>query len=78
LTPHIAGEHAIADSLLKVWQGTGAAIVLPLLVLAVALESFLGYGLARFLARVRPDLLPVAAGPAAAEPSRPAPAARTP
>jgi cobalt/nickel transport system permease protein len=66
LTPEVAGEHAIADSLLRAWQGTGAAIVLPLLALAVAVESFLGYGLARFLDRVRPDLLPVPAGPAAA------------
>lgn len=61
LTPAAAGEHAIAESLLRVWQRTGAAIVLPLLLLAVALESFLGYGLARFLARVRPELLPAPA-----------------
>jgi cobalt/nickel transport system permease protein len=77
LTPEVAGEHAISESLLLVWQRAGAAIVVPLLVLAVALESFLGYGLARFLARVRPDLLPApggAAAPAAGGASGPGPA----
>ena len=61
LTPDVAGEHVIAESLVRLWQSTGAAIVLPMLALAVALESLLGYGLGHFLARVRPDLLPAAA-----------------
>lgn len=61
LTPAVAGEHAIAESLVRVWHRVGAGIVIPLLVAAIALESFLGYGLAHFLARVRPDLLPVPA-----------------
>jgi hypothetical protein len=33
-------------------------VLLPLLALAVGIESLLGYGLAGFLDRVRPDLLP--------------------
>ena len=66
LTPAVAGEHAVAESLVRVWHRTGAAIVVPQLLAAVALESFLGYGLAHFLARVRPDLLPTAASPGGA------------
>ena len=61
LTPLAAGEHAISESLVRAWHTTGAAIVIPLLLAAVALESFLGYGLAHFLSRVRPDLLPAPA-----------------
>ena len=71
LTPGVAGEHAVAESLVRVWQGTGAMLVVPLLALAVALESLLGYGLGHFLARVRPDLLPAPARPRIA-PDRPA------
>jgi hypothetical protein len=70
-TPGVAGEHAVAESLVRVWQRTGAAIVIPILALAVALESLLGYGLGHFLARVRPDLLPGSARPSSA-PDRPA------
>ena len=58
LTPEVTGEHAISESLVRAWHRTGALIVIPLLLAAVALESFLGYGLAHFLSRVRPDLLP--------------------
>jgi cobalt/nickel transport system permease protein len=61
LTPTAAGEHAISESIVQAWHRVGAAIVVPLLLAAVALEAFLGYGLAHFLARVRPDLLPVPA-----------------
>ena len=61
LTPTVAGEHDVAASLIRVWHRVGAAIVIPLLLVAVALESLLGYGLAHFLSRVRPDLLPVPA-----------------
>jgi len=70
-TPGVAGEHAVAESLVRVWQRTGAAIVIPILALAVALESLLGYGLGHFLARVRPDLLPGSARPSSAS-DRPA------
>jgi len=72
LTPGLAGEHVIAESLLRAWQRVGAAVVLPLLLVAVAVESFLGYGLARFLARVRPDLLPAPARDRAGTPAGPA------
>jgi len=71
LTPGVAGEHAVAESLFRIWQQTGAAIVIPILALAVALESLLGYGLGHFLARVRPDLLPGPVRPSSAS-DRPA------
>ena len=71
LSPRVASEHDVAESLVRVWHRTGAAVVIPLLGLAVALESLLGYGLGHFLARVRPDLLPVPARPRNA-PDRPA------
>jgi cobalt/nickel transport system permease protein len=74
LTPTVAGEHVISESLVRAWHRTGAAIVIPLLLAAVALESFLGYGFAHFLSRVRPDLLPVPAprrGTPAASPTTP-------
>lgn len=74
LTPNVAGEHVISESLVRAWHRAGAAIVIPLLVAAVALESFLGYGLAHFLSRVRPDLLPAPASPGRA----PAATATTP
>ena len=56
-------EHALA------WLRGGAvlAVLVPMLALAVGVESMLGFGLARFLDRVRPDLLPGHA-PAAPEP----------
>jgi cobalt/nickel transport system permease protein len=59
LTPNIAGEHEIAAGLVRAAHGAGATIVLAMLLAAVAIEALLGYGLARFLARVRPDLLPL-------------------
>jgi len=46
--------------------------MLAMLVAAVAIEALLGYGLARFLARVRPDLLPLppaSRGAASSDPS---------
>ncbi len=59
-------EHALA------WLRGGAvlAVLVPLLAVAVGIESMLGYGLARFLGRVRPDLLPgrAAPGPGGATP----------
>jgi len=68
LTPGVAGEHEVAHSLVVAMQGTGAAIVIPMLLAAVAIESLLGYGLARFLDRVRPDLLPAPGGARTAAP----------
>ena len=62
LTPDVAGEHEVAHTLVAVWHRIGASVVVPLLLLAVALEALLGYGLAGFLNRVRPDLLPVPSG----------------
>jgi len=73
LTPSLAGEHQIAHALVQGIQRAGAAIVLPMLAAAIAIEALLGYGLARFLDRVRPDLLPA---PSPARARRPA-AART-
>lgn len=66
LTPDVAGEHEVAHSIVSVWHRAGAAVVAPLLLLAVALEALLGYGLAGFLARVRPELLPRPEGDALA------------
>jgi cobalt/nickel transport system permease protein len=62
LTPNVAGNQEVEHTLIEVWHRVGAAIVVPLLLLAVALEALLGYGLAHFLDRVRPDLLPVVPG----------------
>jgi len=58
MSPQIAGEHEVKHQLVAVGHRLGTAIVVPMLLLAVALEALLGYGLARFLDRVRPDLLP--------------------
>ncbi len=66
LTPDVAGEHEVAHTIVSVWHRVGAAVVVPLLLLAVALEALLGYGLAGFLDRVRPELLPRPAGDDAA------------
>jgi cobalt/nickel transport system permease protein len=71
LTPDIAGEHEIARGLVRGIHGVGAAIVLAMLLTAVAIESLLGYGLARFLARVRPDLLPSPSATRGGRPRRP-------
>jgi hypothetical protein len=70
LTPGVAGDREVAHTLVQLGHRAGAAIVIPLLLAAVALEALLGYGLAHFLDRVRPELLPspeprVAADPAA-------------
>jgi len=69
LTPDAAGNREVEHTLIEVWHRAGAAVVIPLLLAAVALEALLGYGLARFLARVRPDLLPVPAARLAADPA---------
>lgn len=66
LSPTLLGDHEVAESLRWLRGGVLLAILLPLLGLAVGIESLLGYGLARFLDRVRPDLLPRRDGEAAA------------
>jgi cobalt/nickel transport system permease protein len=73
LSPGLLGSHEIAHELGWLRGGVLAAVLLPLLATAVGIESLLGYGLARFLDRVRPDLLPRAAGrgTAAVEAARP-------
>jgi cobalt/nickel transport system permease protein len=50
--------------------GLFAGVTLALWLLAIAAESGVAFGIGRFLARVRPDLLPAAAGGAAAVPAR--------
>jgi cobalt/nickel transport system permease protein len=75
LTPDAAGHREVEHRLIEMWHHVGAAVVVPLLLAAVALEALLGYGLARFLDRVRPDLLPT---PASGSAARPAPSPSTP
>lgn len=58
LSPEVGGNHEVRHQLVVIGHGVGLAIGVPMLLLAVALEALLGYGLARFLDRVRPDLLP--------------------
>jgi hypothetical protein len=58
LTPSLLGDHEVSHALDWLRSGVLLAVLLPLLGLAVGIESLLGYGLARFLDRVRPDLLP--------------------
>jgi len=63
LTPNIMGEHEIAADLVHGIHRLGATVMVAMLLAAIAIEALLGYGLARFLARVRPDLLPVPPAP---------------
>ncbi len=58
LTPAIAREHEVAEGLRFLQRGLLFTVLVPMLAAAIALESLLAYGLARFLSRVRPDLLP--------------------
>ncbi|MEO5989847.1 MAG: energy-coupling factor ABC transporter permease [Candidatus Eisenbacteria bacterium] len=62
LTPRIAGQHEMAEGLRFLQGGLLLTVLVPMLVGAIALESLLAYGLARFLSRVRPDLLPALPG----------------
>ena len=67
LSPASGDEHEVAHALTWLRGGAVLAVLLPMLGGAVAIESMLGFGLARFLDRVRPDLLPGRVGvPAAA------------
>jgi cobalt/nickel transport system permease protein len=71
LTPNIVGEHDIAAGFVQVLHRVGGAVIVAMLVAAIAIEALLGYGLARFLARVRPDLLPVPHGMRGSPPGGP-------
>lgn len=51
-----------ADPALKARVGVVAGLAFPMALLGVAAESAVAYGAARFLSRVRPDLLPPPAG----------------
>ena len=73
MSPSMSGDQAVAHELRWLQGGILLGVLLPLLALAVGVESLLGYGLAGFLDRVRPDLLPRGADRAsvAAEAARP-------
>jgi cobalt/nickel transport system permease protein len=58
LDASLAGEHEVAEAVQFAKGGLLLAILLPMLIAAVTVESLLGLGIARFLDRVRPDLLP--------------------
>lgn len=62
LQPAAAAEHEISEALQFAKGGVLLAILLPMLAAAITVESLLGLGIARFLDRVRPDLLPAAPG----------------
>jgi cobalt/nickel transport system permease protein len=69
VSPSAVREHEVAHALTWLRGGALLAVLLPLMGLAVAIESLLGFGLARFLDRVRPDLLPGRRSAPAAEPA---------
>jgi cobalt/nickel transport system permease protein len=58
LAPATADGHEMSHTVVGLMRGAGALVVVPMLLLAVAVEALLGAGLGGFLARVRPDLLP--------------------
>ena len=58
LAPGAGGAPEVAGPLRWLRAGALGVVLVPMLAGAIALESLLGYGLARFLSRVRPDLLP--------------------
>ena len=58
LSPHVTGDEQAIHQVVHIAHGVGLIVMIGLLLLAVALESLLGYGLAGFLERVRPELLP--------------------
>jgi ABC-type Co2+ transport system permease subunit len=65
LSPVAAADEEVHHTIRWLQGGALVALLAPLLLVAVSVESLLGYGLAQFLDRVRPDLLP---GTAAAAP----------
>lgn len=58
VSPAALREHEVTHALAWLRHGAVAVTVGVLLAVAVTVESLLGFGLARFLERVRPDLLP--------------------
>lgn len=58
VSPGEMHDTEVAHALGWLRGGAVAAVLLPMLGMAIGVEAMLGYGLARFLARVRPDLLP--------------------
>lgn len=58
LSPAIAGDEEVHHTLRWLQGGALFAMLVPLLAAAVGVEALLAFGLARFLDRVRPDLLP--------------------
>jgi cobalt/nickel transport system permease protein len=68
IAPRTGAEHEVAHALGWIKGGTLALVLVPTLALAVGIEALLGFGLARFLDRVRPDLLPRPGGASAPAP----------
>lgn len=62
LSPAVAADAEVHHTLRWLQGGALVAVLLPLLLIAVTVEALLGYGLAQFLDRVRPDLLPPTPG----------------
>jgi cobalt/nickel transport system permease protein len=62
LDVHLGREHEVSEALQFAKGGLLLAILLPMLAAAVTVESLLALGIARFLDRVRPDLLPETPG----------------
>jgi cobalt/nickel transport system permease protein len=60
LDPQTTHEHEVAQALVWLKSGALLSVLGPLLGVAIAVEALLGSGLATFLDRVRPDLLPSA------------------
>ena len=58
LSPDVTGDEEVIHQAVHLAHGVGLAVMIGMLLLAVALESLLGYGLAGFIDRVRPELLP--------------------
>lgn len=66
MTPNIAGEHEVREGLQFLRGGVLVAVLLPMLSIAILIEALIAFGVGRFLAQVRPDLLPQPAAPQAA------------
>lgn len=62
LSPSAAAEEEVQHTVRWLQGGALVALLAPLLLVAVAVESLLALGLATFLDRVRPDLLPAVGG----------------
>ncbi|MFN8589341.1 MAG: energy-coupling factor ABC transporter permease [Candidatus Eisenbacteria bacterium] len=67
LSPVVARDEEVHHTLRWLQGGTLVALLTPLLLVAVTVESLLAFGLARFLDKVRPDLLAFTGGTAHSE-----------